>query len=57
MITKTRKFAILALGLSIGLLPGLEAGAEADESPPPSATDPNVPWQDARLLEIGRAHV
>ena len=49
MITKTRKVAILALGVSIGLSLGL-SGSEADESPPPRAEDPNVPWQDARLL-------
>src|SRR6202453_3501870 len=47
MITKTRKAAILVLGVLIGLSLGLAGGVKADKSPPP---DQDVPWQDARLL-------
>ena len=47
MITKTRKVTILVLAVALGLSLGLAGGVKADKSPPP---DPNVPWQDARLL-------
>jgi carboxyl-terminal processing protease len=47
MGNKTRRVALLATGLVIGLGLGLARGVLADK---PSAPGQDVPWQDARLL-------
>jgi carboxyl-terminal processing protease len=47
MSTKTRNFALLAVGILIGLSLGLGRGVLADKSPP---LGQDLPWQDARLL-------
>jgi carboxyl-terminal processing protease len=46
MSNLTRKAALLAGGIAIGLSLGLARGVLADKPEPP----PDVPWQDARLL-------
>jgi carboxyl-terminal processing protease len=47
MGNKTRRVALLAAGLVIGLGLGLARGVRADK---PSTPGQDVPWQDARLL-------
>jgi carboxyl-terminal processing protease len=47
MGNKTRRVALLAAGLVIGLSLGIARGVLADKPPAP---DRDVPWQDARLL-------
>jgi carboxyl-terminal processing protease len=47
MGNKTRRVALLAAGLMIGLGLGLARGVLADKPPAPAQ---EVPWQDARLL-------
>jgi carboxyl-terminal processing protease len=47
MGNKTRRVALLAAGLVIGLGLGLARGVLADKPPAPAQ---DVPWQDARLL-------
>jgi carboxyl-terminal processing protease len=47
MGNKTRRVALLAAGLVIGLGMGLARGVLADKPPTPGQ---DVPWQDARLL-------